>query len=169
MTLSTSLMWVRVVTQTWGFTLIALSYFLSNRAPKTTKHTIIDISVWSIVAVIFIFGLLMLLNPPGSPSVYSENVIFTVANLFLLSYILVFITRKFELTSGSASGLVSAPLAFALLWLGQFCFLLWDVDGGGEASLISSQVTRVISLVIFIRIYYQVSKESTVFEEQQTK
>jgi len=165
MTLSTSLMWVRVVTQTWGLTLIAFSYFLSNRKPKTTKHTILDLSGWSIVAVVCIFGLLMLLNPLGSPAVYSANVIFTVANLFLISYVLYFISRKLELSSGSVSGLVSAPLAFGLLWLGQFSFLIWDIDGGGEASLISSQVARVISLALFIRIYYLAGKESAVVDE----
>lgn len=159
MNLSPSLMWLRVVTQTWGFTLIAFSYFLSNRMKKTTKHTILGITGWSIAAVLCIFGFLMIVNPAGSPAVYSANIIFTVANLFLLSYILVFITRKLELTSGKVSGLVSAPLAFAILWLGQFCFLLWDIDGGGEASLIASQVARVISLVLFIRIYYLVNKE----------
>jgi len=107
----------------------------------------------------------MLLNPPGSPAVYSANVIFTVANLFLISYVLYFISRKLELSSGSVSGLVSAPLAFGLLWLGQFSFLLWDIDGGGEASLISSQVARVISLALFIRIYYLAGKESAVVDE----
>lgn len=164
MTLSPSLMWVRVVTQTWGFTLIAFSYFLSNKTPKNTKHTIVDISGWSIAAVICIFGLLVLLSPTGLPGIYSDNIIFTVANLFLVSYILFFITRKFENTSGSVSGLISAPLAFGLLWLGQFCFLIWDIDGGGEACLISSQVARVISLLLFIRIYYLASKESVMID-----
>lgn len=164
LTLSPSLMWVRVVTQTWGFTLIALSYFLSNKMQKTTRHTILDISGWSIAAVICIFGFLMLLSPTGLYGIYFDNILFTVANLFLLSYILFFITRKFEHTSGSVSGLASAPLAFALLWLGQFCFLVWDLDGGGEASLISSQVARVLSLVLFIRIYYLASEESVVVD-----
>lgn len=160
LTLSPSLMWVRVVTQTWGFTLIAFSYFLTNKMQKTTKHTILGLTGWSIIAVVCIFGFLMIVNPAGSPAVYSANLIFTVANLFLLSFILVSITRKLELTSGSVSGLVSAPLAFGLLWLGQFCFLIWDIDGGGEASLIASQVARVISLVLFIRIYYLASRST---------
>ncbi len=163
LTLSTSLMWVRVVTQTWGLTLIAFSYFLSKKRQKTTKitkHTILDISGWSIAAVVCTFGLLMILNPTGSPAVYSANIIFTAANLFLLSYIIFFLSRNLELTSGSAAGLVSAPLAFGLLWLGQLCFLIWDIDGGGDASLLGSQVARVVSLALFIRIYYLVSKES---------
>ena len=37
--LSSSLMWLRVATQTWGFTLIAASYFMSNKTQKTTKHS----------------------------------------------------------------------------------------------------------------------------------
>jgi hypothetical protein len=41
--ISSSLMWLRVATQTWGFTLIAASYFMANRTQKITKHRQITI------------------------------------------------------------------------------------------------------------------------------
>jgi hypothetical protein len=155
--LSSSLMWLRVVTQTWGFTLIASSYFLSGRAQKTTKFSFLTISAWSLVSVICIFGLLLVTNPIGLSSVYSANELFTVANLALLTYIIFFLIRRLELTDGNISGLISAPVAFAFLWLGQFSFLIWNFDGG-IAALVGSQIAPVIGLVLFIRIYYLASK-----------
>ncbi|MDD3792981.1 MAG: hypothetical protein PHY74_07605 [Candidatus Bathyarchaeota archaeon] len=155
--LSASLMWLRVVTQTLGFTLIASSYLLSGENKGGTKFSLFTLSVWSIFSVICFFGLLFVINPVGALSIYSVNGIFTVANLALLTYILYFLITKLELKQGSVYGLVSAPVAFAFLWLGQFSFLIWKFDGG-TASLFGSEITRVISLVLFIRIYYLASR-----------
>jgi hypothetical protein len=152
-------MWLRVATQTWGFTLIASSYFLSGRSQKETKHRFLAISLWSIISVICIFGLLLVINPTGLSSVYSINAIFTLTNIALLTYIIFFIIRKLELANGGVSGLISAPVAFAFLWLGQFSFFIWKLDGNsGDAALIGSQIAPLIGLILFIRMYYLTSK-----------
>lgn len=155
--LSSPLMWLRVVTQTLGYTLLASSYLLSRKNNRTSKFSFSTLSVWSIVSVISLFGLLLVIDPIGTLSIYSVNGIFTVANLALLTYILYFIITNLEMKQGSVYGLVSAPIAFAFLWLGHFSFLIWKFDGG-TASLYSSEITRVISLILFIRIYYLVSR-----------
>jgi hypothetical protein len=155
---SSSIMWSRVITQTWGFTLIASSYFLSGRAQRTTKHSHLAITIWSVVSVICIFVLLYVINPPGLVSVYSYNEVFAIVNIALLSYIIFFIVRRLELATGSVSGLISAPVAFAFIWLGQFLFLIWNLDAGGQAALIGSQIAPLIGLALLIRIYYLVSK-----------
>ena len=158
-TFSSSLMWLRVVTQTWGFTLIASSYFLSNRSQNGPKHRFLSIAFWSIVIVICAFGLLMVINPTGISSVYNVNGVFTAANIGLLTYIIFFIIRRLELSKGGIAGLISAPVAFAFLWLGQFSFLIWKLDGNsGNAALVGSQIAPLIGLVLFIRIYYLTSK-----------
>ena len=158
-TFSSSLMWLRVVTQTWGFTLIASSYFLAGRSKNGPKHRFLSIASWSIIAVVCAFGLLMIINPPGISSVYTVNVMFSAANIALLTYIIFFIIRKLELSNGSISGLISAPVAFAFLWLGQFSFLIWKLDGNsGDAAIVGSQIAPIIGLLLFIRIYYMTSK-----------
>ena len=166
---SSSLMWLRIATQTWGFTLIAASYFMSNRAQKTTKHSFLALSLWSIVAVVCVFALLLVINPAGLTSVYADNIVFTIANLGLLSYILFCLFKKLDFTTGKVSGLVGALVAFGLLWLGQFSFLLWDINGGGIACLFASEITRIVSIVLFIFIYYQASKEVSTIDRCETK
>ena len=52
---SSILMWLRVVSQTIGFTLIAVSYFLSGKSKgTTTRSSFFTICLWSMVGVISI-------------------------------------------------------------------------------------------------------------------
>lgn len=157
-TLSGSLMWLRVITQTGGFLLIALSYYLSNKNQKRSRYSFSTISLLLVILVISLFCILFAVNPPGITYVYTINDYLTIVNLGLLSYIIVFLAIKYRL-SNHVKGLLSAPMAFAALWLGQLAFLLWEV-GRSELPLIGSQVARVIALVIFIQIYYFATKEA---------
>jgi len=155
--ISSSIMWLRVVTVTLGFALIAVSYFLSGKSKGgITKHNFFTISLWSSISIICVLGVLLFINPSGLASIYSFNQLFTIANLALLSYILFFIVRNLEMSEG-VSNLISAPLAFAFIWLGQFSFLIWKLDGG-NASLVGSQIAPIIGLVLFIRMYYIIGK-----------
>jgi hypothetical protein len=154
---SSSLMWTRIVAQTWGFTLIAASYFLSSRSQMGIKQKFLSISLWSLVAVICVFGLLLIINPAGLQTVYTINELFSIANLGLLIYVVAFLVRKLEIANSGESGLISAPLAFAFLGIGELSFIMWNIDASLVA-LIVSQITRVIGLLLFIRIYYLARK-----------
>jgi hypothetical protein len=162
---STSVMWIRVITQTWGFTLIAASYYLSKKNTKLTKFSFFDLSALSIVLVIFIFGFMLLTSPAMIlDSVYVDNGYFTIANLALLTYIFLFLLKHLETSTNIVKGMVVAPLVFALLWLGQFCFLIWDIDKSSFA-LVGSQIARVLGFAVLIWIYYLVIKESRSIDE----
>lgn len=165
--LSYSLMWIRVVTQTAGFLLIAISYVLAGRVKKTTKLSIPTISLILVLATILSFGILDVSNSPELSIIYSLNELFTVANLALLSYIIIFLIRNFQVSRSNKSGLVSAPIAFLAFWLGQFSYLLWEFTKN-DAALVGSQLGRVISLAIFIYIYYLASKEVSAVDCEQT-
>jgi len=161
-------MWLRVLTQTTGFLLITLSYILSGKIQRTTRYNLLTISLVIIIGTIFIFGLLNTTNPPGLSIIYSINDLFTMVNLALLSYIIVFLARRFSLAKPKISLLVSAPLAFAVFWLGQFSYLNWEYTRI-DIALVGSQIARVISLILFIRIYYLASKEASINNIEQTK
>jgi hypothetical protein len=167
--LSTSLMWLRVATQTWGFTLIALSYFSKSRAQMKLKYGFLSLSLLSIAVVVCIFAALLVINPAGMASVYADNSFFAVINLIILTFILACVARKIRLASGKSSGLLAAPAAFGLLWLGQLLFLLWDMFNGGYFCLLGTEIVRLISLVIFVFIYYSASKEVSTVDKQQTQ
>jgi hypothetical protein len=167
--LSTSLMWLRVATQTWGFTLIAISYFSKNRPEMKRKYGFLSLTLLSIAVVVCLFATLFIINPAGASAVYVDNSVITVVNLVILSFILGCVVRKIKLAGGKTSGLLAAPVAFGLLWLGQLVFLLWDSFNGGYYCLLGSEVTRLFSLLIFIFIYYAASKEVSTIDIKQTQ
>jgi hypothetical protein len=156
---SSSLMWLRVITQSLGFTLIAASYFLSGKTKGITKHNFFTVALWSIISVLCVLGALLIINPSGLASVYSFNELFTIANLALLSYIVFFIIRNLKLTTGAVPGLTIAAIAFVSIWIGQFSFLIWKLYGG-RVFLVGSQVAPLIGLALFVVVYYLTSKRS---------
>ncbi len=165
---SSSIMWLRVVTQTVGFILIALSYLSAGRYQNTTKRSYMIILSGTGALIFTFFMLLMLVNPTGLESVYSDNDIFAVINVVLLSYIIFFLIRKMQVQKIKISDFILAPVAFVIFWLGQFSFLLFSFAQGGDAALVGSQVARLVSLALFIKIYYDASKETSTDANDQT-
>ncbi|NLF89258.1 hypothetical protein GX563_10615 [Candidatus Bathyarchaeota archaeon] len=166
-TLSYALMWLRVVTQTGGFLLIAISYLLAGRIKRETKLTIPTISLALVLSVTLAFGLLDISNNPGLSIIYQLNELFVVANLALLSYIIIFLIRNIQLSRNNSTGLISAPVAFTAFWIGQLSYLIWEFIRS-DIALVGSQVARVSSLAIFIYIYYLASKEALSDDSGQT-
>jgi hypothetical protein len=159
---SSILMWLRVITQSIGFTLIVLSYYVAGRNQGTSKSSYLIILLGTTFLILGVFGLLFLLfSPSNLLSVYTSTGLFTTFNLALLSYIILFLCRKIQLAKGRSKDLLSAPLAFVFLWVGQFSFLVWSIAISNTVILIGSQVARIVSFVLFVLIYYAASKESS--------
>jgi hypothetical protein len=165
--LSYSLMWLRVITQTGGFILIALSYIFAGRTQRKTTMNLPTISLILILAAIISFGILDQINPPGLSIIYSLNNLFTVANLALLSYIIVFLVRNYQVSPHKNAGLITVLVAFAAFWAGQFSYLLWEYTRS-DAALLGSQVARVIGLALLVQMYYLASKEASECDSEQT-
>jgi hypothetical protein len=166
---SSSIMWLRVVTQTIGFVLFAFSYLFAGRYQNTPKRSYLIILSGTVALIFGAFIILLLANPSGLESVYSNNEIFATINLALLSYIILFLTRKLQFIKLKVADFIIAPVAFFTLWLGQFSFLVFAFAGGGNIALVGSQIARVVGLALFIQIYYQVSKETLNNAPEQTK
>jgi hypothetical protein len=156
--LSSSLMWIRVITQTIGFSLIALSYITAGRYQNTTKNSYMIILAGTTALILGAFMLLFVFSPFDLELVYSYNNFFAITNLALLSYVIFFLLRKLQLTKTGYRGLINAPLAFVFLWIGQFSFLAWTLIGGGTFAQLGSQIARVVGLLLFVQIYYAVSR-----------
>ena len=167
--LSSLIMWLRVIIQTIGFALIAFSYFSAGRYQNITKYTYSIILIGSMGLVFSLFGALYFVNPSDLASVYTDINLFSIVNIALLSYVILFLSRKLQLSSRRVSGLTSAPLAFACLWLGQLSLLIYALAGGGDAALLGSQVARVVGLALFLRMYYLASKERSTDAGEQTE
>jgi hypothetical protein len=167
--LSSSLMWLRVVTQTIGIGLIAFLYIFASRYQHVTKTSYLLILAGSTVLILGAFGALYFFNPSNIASVYTDTNLFSLLNIVLLSFITCLLVRKVQLTSNKHSGVLTAPVAFFCLWLGQLFFLIFGYAGGGVVALIASQIARVASLALFIRIYYVANKEVSSYAGEQTE
>lgn len=161
---SSTIMWVRVVTQTVGFSLIALSYFVASWYQGTSKLSYLIILVGTFLLVLSVFGVLLLLaNPLDLAAIYGSNKIFTIVNLVLLSMVTVFLFRKMKFKNGKTPILLSALLGFFCFWLGQFIFLVYSMVINDTAVLIGSQVARIVGFALFIQIYYSAQKEASLY------
>jgi hypothetical protein len=166
--LSSSIMWLRVVTQTIGIVLITSSYLFVSRYQHISKSSYLITLVGSTALAFVAFAALYFFQPYGLYAVYADSRIFSLLNIILLSFIICLLARRLQSKSKAGSGLISAPVAFIFLWLGQIFFLIYAYANGGNIALIVSQITRLISLVLFIRIYYIASKEVSTYAGEQT-
>jgi hypothetical protein len=166
--LSSSLMWLRVVTQTIGIGLIAFIYLFASRYQHITKLNYLRILAGSTILILCAFGALYFFSPQNIASVYDDTGPFAVLNLVLLSFITCLLIRKVQLAPRKHSGLLRAPVAFFCLWMGQLFFLIFGYASGGVVALIASQIARVVSLAIFIEIYYVANKEVSAYDGKQT-
>jgi hypothetical protein len=166
---SSSLMWIRVVTQPLGFSLIALSYITAGKYQNTNRNSYMIILAGTTASILSAFGILSLLSPVDLELVYSYNNFFAIISITLLSYIIIFLLRKIQLAKTGYRALINAPLAFIFLWIGQFSFLAWSLIEGGTVAQVGSQIARVVGLALFVQIFYAISKESktNVCEEKE--
>jgi hypothetical protein len=147
-------LWLRLVSQTCGFAFIAFSYYFSLKAGRTTRIVLVMITLASIVAIFLVFGALVIAPPfLQLPHVHIADDCFRVVNLCLLGYTIYRIIRQFELSSETLHSLIWAPTAFSLLWLDQYSLFIWGIDGS-ETAFVIAHITRLASLILFIRIYY---------------
>jgi hypothetical protein len=155
---SLTFLWIRVVTRTIGFAFIVFSYAFSNSAIDMTKKALVGILLVSVASVSLILFALFVAPPQLElPSLRAVDEYFRIANMFFLGYIIYVLIRKLETTTGEVSKLVSAPMAFTILWISQFSMFIWGVDGSNTA-FTAAQVMQVIALALFLRIYLLTSK-----------
>jgi hypothetical protein len=152
--ISESCLWLRLITQCYGYAFIAFAYYFSGKTEKTTKYFLGLISLFSAISVILFF-VALIVAPPflELPSIGVVDECLRVANLIFLGYIICNLVKHFESSHKAISGLIWTPLAFSLLWLVQYSLLIWGIDGS-QTAFIFAHIARLASLTLFISIYH---------------
>jgi hypothetical protein len=146
-------LWLRLITQSFGFAFIAFAYYFSSRGERATKSYLCLVSFVSAFSVLFISGVLIVASPfLELPPVNVVDECFTIGNLVFLGYVIYHLVKRLELHHESISGLW-APTAFSLFFLTQYSLLISEIDGS-ETAFVFAHVVRLASLILFIRIYY---------------
>jgi hypothetical protein len=151
---SESFLWLRLVTQSFGFAFVAFTYYFSSKTERATKFFWGIVSFASGIYILLFLGTLIVAPPFLKLS--SVNVVdecFRVANLVFLGYVICHLVKHFEPPHGTISGLIWAPLAFSLLWLVQYSLLIWGIDGS-QTAFVFAYIARLASLTLFIYIYH---------------
>jgi len=147
-------LWFRLITQSFGFAFVVFTYYFSSKTEKTAKYFLSIISLASVISILLVFGALMV-SPPFMevPRVDVADECFRILNLVFLGYVIYYLVKHLESLRGAISGFIWAPLAFSLLWLAQYSLLIWGIDGS-QTAFVFAHVARLVSLTLFIRVYY---------------
>jgi hypothetical protein len=152
--ISESFLWLRLVTQGYGYAFIAFAYYFSGKSEKTTKYFLGLISLFSAISVILFF-VALIVAPPflELPSIGVVDECLRLACLIFLGYIICNLVKHLEQSRKVISGSVWTLLAFSFLWLVQYSLLIWGIDDG-QTAFIFAHIARLASLTLFIYIYH---------------
>jgi hypothetical protein len=150
---SESFLWLRLITQTFGFAFVAFTYYFSSETERVTKYFLGIISFASVISILLFFGALVVAPPfLEFPSVNVVDECFMIGNLVFLGYVIYHLVKRLDSSREAIHGLVWAPSAFSLLWLAQYSLLIWGIDGS-QTAFVFAHVARLASLTFFILIY----------------
>jgi len=152
--MSQSFLWLRLTTQSYGYVFIGFTYYFSTKNEEATRSFLVAVSLASFLSILLPFGILLMMPPfMKVPSVYVVDDFFRMMNLILLGYVVYHLVKHLKTSGEPISGLVWAPSAFSVLWVGQYSLLLWGIDGS-QTALAFAHVARIVALLLLLRIYY---------------
>lgn len=153
-------LWLRSVTQSYGFAFIAFSYYFPRRTQEKRARRILGfVSLASAVSVFVVFVGMFILPP--SLELPANDVVeewFRIANLVFLAYIVYTLVRYLGSSKGTVSGLMWAPSAFSLFAIGQYSQLIDELDGS-QTAFILAHIFRLSALLLLIGIYCASGRE----------
>jgi len=153
------LVWIRLVFLSYGFTFLGLSYYYKTKEKEITFHWMIRICGLSIIPVLLLILVLRYIPQGAVSEFYTFEGAFRIYNLIILGYIC-----KSALQSSVKYGRMEfmyVPVAFAILWLGQYTWLLHSFDNNGGTFVLAS-VLKVIGLAFFIAMFYGINKTKNI-------
>ena len=148
------ILWIKAILMSYGFSFIAASYYYKSKSGNTLR-SINHIFSLAIIPVVFIIVILSVLDVIDLFDYFTVEEYLRVYNLLILGYII-----KHVLDSIILSGrkeLVYIPLAFVILWFGQFSALIYSFEGD-NVTMILRVLFKTIGLSIIAVIILQITK-----------
>lgn len=147
--------WLKIVSLSFGFVFIALSYHYKfseqNATPLLLKITGVSVGiVLTIFVIIYFLGL-----AENLPYFITMSKYFRILNLAALGYIFRNTITSSVIRNESYSTYV--PTAFGIMFLGQFSGLIFTIDQSFSA-YIAAHAAKAVALAILVYVAYNVSK-----------
>lgn len=153
--ISNLLGWFKILSYSYGFSFLALSYYYKNREEESTP-LLLRIGVLSVIPMMIMLALAVFATSAFDllPH-YKLEAYFRMFNLLMLGY--VFKSTLSSIVEQGRKEFMYIPAAYALLWLGQYSALIYDLDGN-LSNFIAYNITKVIGLALFVGVLYQVRR-----------
>jgi len=146
--------WFRLLATAYGFTFLALSYH-HTRKDRETNTPILKISILSIIPVFAMLTITWFSNNPSLPPFSSYDEYFRTYSICALGYVFI---KSFQYSvSHVRKDFVYLPIAYGILWIGQFSLLFFALDKS-LSSVVAAFVAKDVGLAIFAIMMYWISK-----------
>ncbi len=145
------LLWIQLLTRTFAFVFLAVTYYFSNKPAKNTRllwditFSLLIVSLIALFLVIFIFPQVALSNYNAS------QMYIRVFNVICLSYIVIHTLRSHIRKPDPTT--IWIPLGFIMFAISQYSLLFWYTDNS-LAAFTGSLTLRIMALVVFLAVTY---------------
>jgi hypothetical protein len=137
--------WARLLLGTFGFSFLAVTYFLRYGVKKRESYGATRFALVTLGALTsFSFALVLLLPPRLLPSFLESEFAFRVINLILLGYVIYSLGQALK----AQSELSSVVLGFTFLVIEQFNLLIHAFDRAFVWAVLFAELVRVVGLLI---------------------
>lgn len=149
------ILWMKTILLSYGFSFIAASYYYKSKS-GTSLHSINRIFSLAIIPVVLMIGVLSMLHVIDLLDYFTVEEYFRMYNLLILGYVVKH-TLEYAVSSGRKQFLY-LPIAFVILWLGQFTALIYSLDGG-DTTFVLRVVLKTVGLAIFVAVIIQITRQ----------
>jgi hypothetical protein len=146
------LLWIQLLTRTFAFVFLAVTYYFSNKPAKNTRilwdltFSLLIVSLIALFLVIFIF-------PQVASNNYNESQMYIrVFNIICLLYIVIHTLRTHIRKPDPTT--IWVPLGFILFAISQYSLLFWYTDNSLTA-FTGSLTLRIMALAVFLAVAYR--------------
>jgi hypothetical protein len=146
------LMWLQLLSRTFSFVFIALTYYFSK---KTSKNSRIPWNITlSLFAVVLIILVLVVIVPPQftMPTYAGIQVYVRIFNIICLGYVAINTLRSHVKAPDPTT--IWIPMGFILLAISQYSLLFYYSDAS-LAAFTGSLAIRLAALVVFLLVAYR--------------
>jgi hypothetical protein len=146
------LLWIQLLTRTFAFVFLAVTYYFSNKPAKNTRL------IWDITFSLLIIGLVTLflvifIFPQFASNDYNASQMYIrIFNVICLSYIAIHTLRTHIRNPDPTT--IWVPLGFILLAISQYSLLFWYTDNS-LAAFTGSLTLRIMALAVFLAVAYR--------------
>ena len=151
--------WLRLLSLSYGFSFIAVSYYYKHREEDKTPM-MMRMGALSAIPVMVVIVIMVFVPPALEFPPYNQvDEYFRVFNLFVLGY--VFRSTLSSIVEQGRKEFMYIPAAYAVLWLGQYSSLIFGLDANVSA-YVAALVAKMIGLALFVGVLSQVMRAKKV-------